>query len=259
MGSYNSQYENYYSSLVNKKKNYGGYGYGRSRNNNFTLDGNFFARRLITDLVGVFILFIFVIGCKMIVTPQTAAAYKYSKEVLNKNYDYNAILSSVKKFDITGIEDKLIDWIENTKSKLTGDTTFKDKIKTSFMLPIDGTIISPFGYRKDPVSKEIEFHEGLDIAAAENTDVVCPFEGKVKDFGEDIELGNYIVIDHGGGIETKYAHLNEILVAQNAVVKKGDVIGKSGNGETGVPHLHFELLYMAENKNPEDYLSINNK
>jgi murein DD-endopeptidase MepM/ murein hydrolase activator NlpD len=250
MGSYNSQYESYYNTLVNKRKNYGGYGNGRNKSSSFKLDGKFFLKRFIRELIGVFILFLFVITCKFIITPQTEAAYKYSKEVLNKNYDYTVILNSIKNFDIMAIEEKTIDWMENIKVKLTGGQTLKDKLKDSFILPVEGAII-------EVTTDEKKANAGIDIDAKEGTEVFCSYEGKVKDFGEDIQLGKYIVINHGEGIETKYAHLSEILVKEEATIKKGDIIAKSGStGITTAPSLHFELLYMGENKSPQDYLSF---
>jgi murein DD-endopeptidase MepM/ murein hydrolase activator NlpD len=258
MGSYNSQYENYYNNLVDKRKRYGSYGNSGRRRNSFPLDGNFFLKRLTTELIGVFILFVFVIACKMVVTPQTTAAYKYSKEVLNKSYDYNSAISTVKKLDLKSIEDKSIDWMENIKSKLTGTMTLKEKLKSTFMVPVEGTITSGFGERNDPFTNEKKTHEGIDIAVKEGTEVLCPGEGKVKALGEDEELGKYILIDHGNGIETKYAHLSQLLVKQDAEIKKGEVIAKSGNtGKSTAPHLHFELLYMGANENPQDYLNFN--
>jgi murein DD-endopeptidase MepM/ murein hydrolase activator NlpD len=250
MGSYNSQYESYYSTLVNKRRNYGGYGNGRNKSSSFKLDGNFFLKRLIRGLIGVFILFIFVITCKLIVTPQTEAAYKYSKEVLNQNYDYTVTLDGIKNFNFIGFEEKTMDWMENIKAKLTGGQTLKDKLKDSFMLPVEGAII-------DPAYNGKSDNAGIDIDVKEGTEVFCAYEGRVKDFGEDIQLGKYIIIDHGAGIETKYAHLSEILVKGEDSITKGDIIAKSGStGNTTAPHLHFELLYMGENKSPQDYLSF---
>ena len=250
MGSYNSQYESYYSTLVNKRKNYGGYGQVGNRSSSFKLDGNFFLRRLTRDLIGVFILFLFVITCKLIVTPQTEAAYKFSKEILNKNYDYTVALNSIKNFKLKSIEEKSMDWMENVKAKLTGGQTLKDKVNDNFILPVEGAII-------DQSVDEKKSAEGINIDVKEGTEIFCPYEGRVTDLGEDIQLGKYIVIDHGAGIETKYAHLSEVLVKEEAEIKKGEVIGRSGStGDTEGPQLHFELLYMGENKNPQDYLSF---
>ncbi|MCM0648954.1 M23 family metallopeptidase [Clostridium swellfunianum] len=253
MGSYNSQYENYYSTLVNKKKNYGGYSYGRNKSSTFKLDGNYFLKRFMRELIGVFILFIFVIGCKLIVTPQTAAAYKYSKDVLNKKFDYASAVSSVKTLDFKSVEEKSLDFMDSIKSKLTGGKTLKEKLQDSFMLPVEGAVINT-----EAVGGKN--NEGINISVKEGTAVLSTFEGKVKDVGEDSKLGKYIIIDHGLGIETKYAYLNEVSVKIEDNVKKGQVIGKSGKTlESHTPNLHFELMYMGESKNPKDYMSFAKK
>ena len=132
----------------------------------------------------------------------------------------------------------------------------EDKIKKEFILPIEVTETSAFGYRKDPITKKNKLHSGIDIDAKMNTDVKASFSGKIKECSEDSEQGKYILIDHGNGLETKYCHLNEILIKKEDVVKKSQIIAKSGNtGKSTGPHLHFELLYMGENKNPNDYFS----
>ncbi|RHW66771.1 M23 family peptidase, partial [Clostridium botulinum] len=96
----------------------------------------------------------------------------------------------------------------------------------------------------------------IDIDAKENTEVLASFGGTVKECGEDKELGKYILLDHGQGIETKYAHLNKIKVKKGEEVKKGKDIAESGNtGKSTGAHLHFEIIYMGENKNPQDYFS----
>jgi murein DD-endopeptidase MepM/ murein hydrolase activator NlpD len=245
MGSYNSQYENYYRTMVNKRSSYG---YGGHRSQPFRLDGNFFLKRFMRELIGVLVLFLFVIGCKLIVTPQTEAAYKYSKEVLNKQFDYKSAISTVKELDLQVYEDKALNWMDSMKSKLTGGKTLRDRLKDDFILPVEGEITSTFG---------TDDKEGIAIEVKAGTEVLSVYEGTARDLGEDIELGKYIVIDHGNGIETKYAQLNEISVAKDALVKKGQVIGKAGStSDTKASHLYFELIYMGDNKNPEDYLSF---
>lgn len=258
MGNYNSQYESYYSSLANRKKNYGSYNYSYNNRKGFNLDGNFLLKRLIRDLIGVFILFAIIIVCKLLVTPQTTAVYNYSKAMINKNYDYKNLITTVKQLDIKQTEEKVTDWLENVKSKLTGSKSLKDKLKSDFIIPVEGTITSKFGEINDPVTKGKKLHDGIDIGAKIGTDVACPYEGKIKEIGEDVELGKYILIDHGGGIETKYGHLNDVLVKKDDAIKKGQVIAKTGStGKPSAPQLHFEVLYMGEAKNPEDYLNFN--
>ncbi len=258
MGSYNSEYEDYYNSLRKKTRA----AYVPYHKNAFTFskeeknEGNYWGRRIVRDLIGVFILFIFVIVCKSVPNAKTVAAYNYSREVINQNYDYKALLNKSKSFDLRKFQDNIINRIEKIRSKVTGTDMLEDKIKKEFILPMEGTETSAFGYRKDPITKKNKFHSGIDIDAKMNTDVKAAFSGKIKECSEDSEQGKYILIDHGDGLETKYCHLNEILIKKEDVVKKSQIIAKSGNtGKSTGPHLHFELLYMGENKNPNDYFS----
>ncbi|NMM64542.1 M23 family metallopeptidase [Clostridium sp. P21] len=256
MGSYNSEYENYYNSLRKKSRAT----YLPSYNNSFTADKkennleNYWTRRIIRDLVGVFILFVFVIVCKAVHNTKTMSVYNYSKEVLNENYDYKVFFSRTKKLDLRKLQDDIINSIGDVRSKVTGTDSIQSKIKKQFIMPIQGTETSTFGYREDPITKKNKFHSGIDLDAKLNTDVKACYDGKVKECGEDAENGKYILIDHGNGVETKYCHLNELLVKKEDVVKKSKVIAKTGNtGKSTGPHLHFELLYMGQNENPNEY------
>lgn len=259
MGNYNSQYEDYYSSL--KKKN-------RIRNSPYqhmgynSIDtrkpkGKYWFRRITRDLIGVLILFLFIIGCKILVTPETQNVYNYSKNVLNQNFNYEDLMEKAKTVDLTKLQGKFTNIIQQIRSKITGNQSATTKIKNEFIVPVNGVETSDYGYREDPITKEKKFHAGIDIDAKENTDVLAAYDGKVKECGLDGQLGNYVLIDHGGGIETKYGHLNKILVKKEDAVKKSQVIAKSGNtGKSTGPHLHFELLYMGENEDPNQYFNI---
>lgn len=268
MGHYNSEYEEYYNSLKRKNKAkynpYNNTGWGQS-NTKWSLSsadvrGGYLLKRIIRDLVGVLILFIFVTSCRIIVTPQTQSVYNYSKAVINQSYDYKIIGEKAKKINLNNVQDKMKSVIEQLKTKVGGGEIVKNKIRNEFMMPVEGIVTSGFGYRDDPVTKEKRIHTGIDIDVKKNTEVKAAFGGRVKASGEDGELGKYIVIDHGDGIETKYGHLNEILVKKEDAVKKSQVIAKSGDtGKSTGPHLHFELLYMGENENPEEFFNITKK
>lgn len=242
MSSFNSQYEEYYNSVKRRRGRF------RTAKENTKKakkhKSNFFVRRLTLDLIGVLILFLLVISCKLIVTPKTQAVYKYSRDILNNSYNYSLVEKSIKTLNFSTVQNSIIYWVDKIKSKVPNI----DK----YMKPVQGTITSPFGDRADPITGEKEFHSGIDIDAKENTDVLASYNGNVKFCGEDSDAGKYIIIDHGGGVETKYCHLNQIYVKKDDAVKKGEVIAKSGNtGKSTAPHLHFELLYMGENINPE--------
>ncbi|NFE68192.1 M23 family metallopeptidase [Clostridium sporogenes] len=261
---YNSQYEEYYNSLKNRKttnlKN-NNYMYGQWNNRKESSNMKFFQKRIIRDLIGVFLLLIFVLGLKAFSNPKTQMVYNYSKKIVNenygyKNYDYKKVINKAKNLDANLVEDKILKYIDTFKSKVTREKTVEGLISDDFVLPVSGKLTSKYGEREDPVNKKKAFHKGIDIDAKENTEVLASFSGTVKECGEDKELGKYILLDHGQGIETKYGHLNKIKVKKGEEVKKGKTIGESGStGKSTGAHLHFEIIYMGENKNPQDYFT----
>ncbi|ADK13801.1 MULTISPECIES: hypothetical protein [Clostridium] len=104
MGNYDSEYQNYYNSLKGRA-NYSPY-HDRMRNSGsfFFQKDNYLVKRIIRDLIGVLVLFAFVIVCKIVQTPQTKSVYSYSKEVVNENYDYSKIETQLKNININDIK-----------------------------------------------------------------------------------------------------------------------------------------------------------
>lgn len=248
MGNYNSQYESYYSNMVNRRKSYN---YGINNKDKFKVKGNFFIKRLQRELIGIFILFISILFCKIISTPQTVYAYNYSKDILNKNFDYSSAINNIKNIDLKNLESKVSDWIDGAKTKIFGGKTIKEKLKTDFRVPVENAM---------NITKDKDIKDGVDIFAESGTEILAVFDGKVKECGEDNKLGKYIVIDHGSGIETKYAKLNEISFKKGDIITKGEVLGKVQSPSDGLSSfLHFELTYMGESLNPEDYLNLSRK
>ena len=112
-------------------------------------------------------------------------------------------------------------------------------------LPVAGTITSQFGHRVDPITGEISSHTGTDIACAEGTSILAAADGTVTVAnGLDSwggSYGYYIQIDHGGGLETMYAHCSGICVTTGQQVQAGQVIGYVGHtGRATGSHLHWE-------------------
>ena len=113
-------------------------------------------------------------------------------------------------------------------------------------LPVAGTITSQFGHRVDPITGEVSSHTGTDIACAEGTPILAAADGTVTVAnGLDSwggSYGYYIQIDHGGGLETLYAHCSSICVATGQQVQAGQVIGYVGHtGRATGSHLHLEV------------------
>ena len=113
-------------------------------------------------------------------------------------------------------------------------------------LPVAGTITSQFGHRVDPITGEVSSHTGTDIACAEGTPILAAADGIVTVAnGLDSwggSYGYYIQIDHGGGLETLYAHCSSICVTTGQQVQSGEVIGYVGHtGRATGNHLHLEV------------------
>lgn len=110
------------------------------------------------------------------------------------------------------------------------------------IMPVSGRITSKFGYRRDPFTRKIKLHEGIDIANSYGTSIMAAAKGTVIFAGYNGGYGRTIIIDHGNGYKTLYGHNKELLVKKGDKVEKGQVIAKMGRSgrSTGV-HLHFEI------------------
>jgi murein DD-endopeptidase MepM/ murein hydrolase activator NlpD len=114
-----------------------------------------------------------------------------------------------------------------------------------------------FGNKIDHVYKSLVFHPGIDIAAPEGTKVFATADGKVVKAGQVRGYGNRIIIDHGNGYKTLYAHLDKIFMYQGRKVKRGDKIGTVGlSGKSIIPHLHYEVIYNKKQINPVNYFFL---
>lgn len=121
--------------------------------------------------------------------------------------------------------------------------------------PVSGTITSPFGYRRNPFGGGMEFHQGLDIAAPMGTTITSAASGTVISAGWYGGYGNYILIDHGGGMATGYGHCSQIFVSVGQQVQKGQAIGAVGStGASTGPHVHFEVRINGKPVDPAAYL-----
>jgi len=121
--------------------------------------------------------------------------------------------------------------------------------------PVDGAVTSGYGPRVHPVAGVPEFHAGVDLVAPEGAPVRVAERGVVVVAGRIGDYGNVVVVDHGGGVATVYAHLSRCLAVPGKRVARGDVVGLVGStGLSTGPHLHFEVRVWGRPEDPAGWL-----
>ena len=117
---------------------------------------------------------------------------------------------------------------------------------------------STFGYRTDPFSGRTTMHRGVDFAMKPGNPIYVTGDGVVEKVSfEFFGYGNSVLVDHGFGYKTRYAHLKSIGVVEGMSVKRGECIGESGNsGKSSGPHLHYEVIYKGRPVNPYNYYDL---
>ncbi len=124
------------------------------------------------------------------------------------------------------------------------------------MWPVNGRLLSRYGEREDPFSGEGAMHTGVDISASMGTPVHAAADGIVAFSQFFSGYGRMVIIDHGGGMTTRYAHLSKFEVVTGQEIRRGDVLGFSGaSGRVTSPHLHFEVRLGGSPVNPYPYLT----
>lgn len=124
-----------------------------------------------------------------------------------------------------------------------------------FLMPTSGPITSGFGYRVHPISGVRRLHAGIDIGAPTGQPIYASAAGTVVSAGVRGGYGNAVVIDHGGGFATLYAHQSRVAASPGQSVSQGQVIGYVGStGYSTGPHLHFEIRVNGTPQNPMNYL-----
>lgn len=124
--------------------------------------------------------------------------------------------------------------------------------------PVPGVMTSRFGWRTDPINSKRAYHRGVDIRGRMGTEVKATADGKVIRQLYDKGDGNFVLIDHGNGFRTKFAHLKKSLVKKGDLVTRGQVIGLVGNsGRSTGPHVHYEIHYDDKIVNPTRFVRIN--
>ena len=142
---------------------------------------------------------------------------------------------------------------ETIYDKVVKDTEKMKHIPSIRPVP-GGYLNSRFGYRKDPIDGVNRFHKGLDFSVFKGTPIYAPAEGVIQSARYSGNRGKHIKINHEFGYNTLFLHLSKINVKRGQKVKRGDLIGQTGNsGRSTAPHLHYEVHYNGVAQNPMDY------
>lgn len=126
---------------------------------------------------------------------------------------------------------------------------------TPSIWPTEGWVSSPFGMRRSPFTGRREFHKGIDISNRRGTPIYAPAKGTVSFCGVDGGYGNSVVVSHGDGLITRYAHMQRFVVKDGQTVTRGELLGYIGNsGRSTGPHLHYEVRINGVCVNPMRYI-----
>lgn len=174
--------------------------------------------------------------------------------VFDKSINNAAYKTSIRINSLRRKMGLLASSLENVRNR--ADAIDEEMANMPSILPVNGTLISGFGYRNHPVSGFSKFHEGLDFACPVGTPIYASGNGVVE-IAESGESGYGIClnINHQNGYRTKYAHLSKMMVRSGQAVKRGQLLAYSGNtGLSTGPHLHYEVSFKDVKTDPIDFI-----
>jgi murein DD-endopeptidase MepM/ murein hydrolase activator NlpD len=216
--------------------------------------------------------------------------FEYYKMKEKLNYysqqftELNATISALKKAEhefkrlfSLGSKEKVLENVDTSNSGSIDMETLKQQIRITIEsvgeireylkterdiyvatpkgFPVGGDISSPFGHRQHPMTGKDDFHSGIDISTSPGNPVKATADGIVSFSGWSGGSGNLIVLEHGHGFSTFYAHNRKLNVRVGQKVKRGDVISYAGStGDSTGPHVHYEIWKEGKPVNPKDYL-----
>jgi murein DD-endopeptidase MepM/ murein hydrolase activator NlpD len=159
--------------------------------------------------------------------------------------------------DTFGVLRDLLYTLENRLQIVQPDVERRQALAaaTPSIWPARGWMNDGYGSRRDPFNGSADYHPGLDISADRGDPVVATANGTVSSAQRSGAYGNMIVIDHGFGISTRYAHLDSFRLKPGDPVRRGDVVGFAGStGRSTGSHLHYEVLVYGRHLNPLQFL-----
>ncbi|MEC4815172.1 MAG: M23 family metallopeptidase [Scytonema sp. PMC 1069.18] len=167
---------------------------------------------------------------------EVAAKYKVRPDVL---FEVNGCQKNPRVVFVPEVKESF-----NRQILATATTTPTPIKLAGYPLPQVTNVAVPYGWQSNPANGEVFFHSGIDLLAEQGTSVQAIGDGTVVFAQEQGSYGNLVIINHGGGLQSRYAHLDSIKVSADQKVNKGDVLGTVGTTGTPTinqPHLHFEV------------------
>lgn len=183
-------------------------------------------------------------------TEQLVTDEEWAKLLSDTKSDLNLLIRNIEE---------VVDSLAASEEKLIEAQRLRDLTPTIW--PSDSRkITSGFGVRKDPFTQKASMHTGLDIGGDTGDNVYAAATGEVIETGQHHDYGNYILIEHTQGIQTKYMHLSKVLVSKGDKISKGEIIGLVGStGRSTGSHLHYEVIKNGKQVNPQPYLISSRK
>ncbi|MGC9048985.1 MAG: M23 family metallopeptidase [Patescibacteria group bacterium] len=190
------------------------------------------------------------------------------KQTLYRTIFVKKIKAPIKKITLSPrfikIDSIILERIKREKARLSRALSWAYQSKTeiawtrSFILPLDSAVVSSqFGEKRIFTGKILSVHNGVDLSAPGGDSVRAVNDGKIVLIGDFFFEGKLVIIDHGGKLFTVYCHLSKILVAENQMVKRGQIIGLVGStGRSTGPHLHWGARLGQARINPLELLRL---
>jgi len=150
------------------------------------------------------------------------------------------------------------EYLSDLEAKLLRQSVLKDTLPNSSPINVAFNS-SSYGWRIDPFNGNKAFHEGLDFSADSGVSIFAAAGGIVTSAEQTPDYGKIVKIEHGSGLETRYAHASKLLVKVGDRVEKGQVVAEVGNtGRSTGPHLHYEIRLNGNALDPRKYLNASN-
>ncbi len=188
------------------------------------------------------------------------------KELESKQQELSEVSDSLSEIEVMiglslDAETPLVERVNLTKMTSENRATLLQFIPNGSPVPYNG-ITSKFGYRIHPTLGRREMHRGTDLKAEIGTPVYATADGiaEYSGYHEKSGYGNLIILEHNYGFKTYYGHLNKVVIKYGTFIKKGELIGYSGNtGMSNGPHLHYEVRFFSRALNPYWFIKWNVK